>query len=70
MYVRHMTGALEDDSRGKENNRARGNRCANCGGELNVLVEIPPHGDPYDRSRPSTRYFRCDRCNHIRIIDR
>ena len=44
-------------------------RCAACGGDLKMFVEIPPHGRPYEQDHPVIRYFRCGRCAQIRIVD-
>jgi uncharacterized protein with PIN domain len=61
-----------DDSRGQRAGsptRDRNARCAVCGGELNVIVEVPPNRQPYAQDHPSTKYFRCARCGQIEIVD-
>ena len=58
-----------NDRRGARAEPARVGRCAACGGKLTVLVEIPPHTDPYARGQPSTRYLHCARCGQIQIVD-
>ncbi len=58
-----------NDTRGQRAKRDRRTRCAACGGELNVLVEVPTRGQPYAQNYPSTQYFRCVRCNQIQIVD-
>lgn len=60
------------DANGTRPRRAgggRGPRCAVCGGELSVLVEVPTRGLPHEQDYPSTRYFRCNQCAQIQIVD-
>jgi DNA-directed RNA polymerase subunit RPC12/RpoP len=45
-----------------------GRQCASCGGKLIVLVEIPDR-DRYERSHRLTRYFRCNNCAQIKIVE-
>ncbi len=44
-------------------------KCSACGGKLALLVEIPPRGNPYEQDHPRTRYFRCDGCAQIQVVD-
>lgn len=60
----------QSNSRGRPGGRADGKRCAICDGELNLLVEVPSHSQPYARDLPATQYFRCVRCNQIQIVDK
>jgi DNA-directed RNA polymerase subunit M/transcription elongation factor TFIIS len=43
--------------------------CKACGGRLILMVEIPAHGQPNEQDHPRTRYFTCERCAQIQVLE-
>ena len=52
-----------------ETRRERVMTCAVCGGRLILLIEVVQHAHSHAQDRPNTRYFRCDRCSQVTIIE-
>jgi uncharacterized protein with PIN domain len=44
-------------------------RCAACGGRLSLVVAIHAHGRPTTKDSPRTRYFKCNSCTQIQIVE-
>ncbi len=44
-------------------------KCAACGGELILLIDIAHNPQRYDQDHPRTLYYRCDSCRQIQIVE-
>lgn len=44
-------------------------KCKACGGPLVLMTEIPEHPQPKQKDHSRVRYFRCERCAQIQIVE-